>query len=84
MLVKLSHEICDVSQLMELAILGLDMSPSTVKSQITNHPGDFNEAVHVVLSKWRTSQSNDYDAYKNLCDALVKAKMRNLINKTLK
>ena len=75
MLLKLSREITKQNELVHLAVIGLGLDISVININVKNNQQDFTAAVLGVFKEWRRSQSDEYDAYHNLCEALTKANM---------
>ena len=75
MLLKLSREITKQDELIHLAVTGLGLDISVININVKNNQQDFTAAVLAVFKEWQKSQSDDYDAYHNLCEALTKADM---------
>ena len=68
---------------MTLAVTGLKMETSKVRSCLTNNKDDISMAMHDVLSEWNSSYGNKKTAYKVLCEALEAVNMGALINEAL-
>ena len=75
MLLKLSREITKQDELIHLAVIGLALDISVINISVKNNQQDFTATVLGVFEEWRKSQSDEYEAYHNLCEALTKANM---------
>ena len=71
-LLDLSKQFVSKTDIRDLAIKGLLMPLSKVESHINNNLTDINSAAYDILRNWRTTQSNDEMARKNLTEALKK------------
>ena len=80
---KLSRMMTDTEELRFLAIYGLKMEQHLVTRHLQNHQNDITGAAYKILSQWRTSQTNDTTAYKNLQQALLDNNMKYFIENAL-
>ena len=67
---KVSRRLHQKSDLRKVA-LQLGHDSNTIDTAFTKHGTDHLEAAHDLLSQWRSSQEDDFNAYTNLCFALV-------------
>ena len=82
-LVLLSNEITSRSKLQTLATVSLNVDSSIVSTALRNNRDDITEAAHTVLTQWRDSQPNKSIAYKQICEALRRVKIKILITEML-
>ena len=83
MVLKLSKEFTTKREVMTLAVTGLGITSSYVRSCLTNNKDDISVAMHDVLSEWNSSYGNKKNAYTALCKALDDVNMGALINEAL-
>ena len=82
MILNFANNIATESDVTTLAVRGLGISDSVVRSCLTDNK-EINMAMLGVLRKWKDSQVNDRIAYVNLCEALEKAQMNAFIHEVL-
>ena len=82
MVLNLATKITTKREVMTLAVTGLGMKSTEVRSCLTNN-SDITMAMHDVLIEWNSSYQNKKTAYKVLCKALDDVKMGTLINEAL-
>ena len=68
-LLDLSKQFVSLDDIRQVAVKGLSIPPCDVETHITNNRTDITSAAYTILINWRTTQSNDEMARKNLKDA---------------
>ena len=66
MVLNLAKEFTTKREVMTLAVIGLGIKSSNVRSCLTNNKDDITMAMHDVLSEWNSSYGNKKRAYKVL------------------
>ena len=72
LVVKVARRMASASDLRELGIIGLEMSPAVIEGIMSDHRHDISEAAYKVLTRWSVSQPNRREAYANLCEGFQK------------
>ena len=73
-LFNVTRRMVSASDLRELGIIGLEMSPAVIEGIIMDHRHDISEAAYKVLNLWLSSQPDRKEAYTNLCEVFQKIK----------
>ena len=83
MVFKLAEEFTTKREVMTLAVTGLRIKTTTVRSCLTNNKDAITMAMYDVLTEWNSSYGDKKRAYKTLCKALDDVNMGALINENL-
>ena len=83
MVLKLANKFTTKREVMTLAVTGLRVEISKVRSCLTNKKDDIGMGMLDVLSEWNSSYRDKKTAYKTLCKALDDVNMGALINEAL-
>ena len=83
MLSELSRLIDDDAELIALALKGLQMTNESIQYHIVNNPRSINQAALFLFKAWRKTQSDNVQAYQNLCQDLEATKIEFYISQAL-
>ena len=83
MILSLSQQITNESDLRNLAIRGLDMKVNIVDKHVNSRKPEMTLAAEDIITKWRNNVVNSRTAYRRLCDARERVGMIRYIHEVL-